>query len=97
MGKTSPAIASDLSHGDQRRPRLVAQVTSGTLGSASKVILERLGLFESYHSVQSVTLANLKKDIEQGQADKPAGRVAPLDIEDIKAEGRRQRSLKTSG
>jgi len=76
---------------------LVAQVTSGTLGLANKVIRERLGLFESYHSVQSVTLANLRKDIEQGHASKRARRVALLDIEDIKAKGRRQRSAKANG
>lgn len=33
-----------------------------------------------------------KADIEQGQADKRAGRVAPLDIEAIKAEGRKLRA-----
>jgi antitoxin ParD1/3/4 len=66
-------------------------------GSASEVIREALRLFESYQSVQSATLANLKADIEQGQADKRAGRVAQLNIEGIKAEGRRQRSTKAAG
>ena len=33
-------------------------------------------------------------DIEQGQADKRAGRVAPLNIEAIKAEGRKLRAAK---
>ena len=41
--------------------------------------------------------ADLKNDIEQGQADKQAGRVGPLDIEGIQAEGRRRRSAKANG
>jgi hypothetical protein len=41
--------------------------------------------------------ADLKNDIEQGQADKQAGRVGPLNIEGIKAEGRRRRSAKANG
>jgi len=66
-------------------------------GSASEVIREALRLFEAYQSVQSANLANLQRDIEQGQADKRAGRVAPLNIESIKAEGRKQRSPKAVG
>lgn len=77
--------------------RVRAHVASGMFGSASEVIREALRLFESYQSVQSATLANLKADIEQGQADKRAGRVAPLNIQGIKAEGRRQRSAKAAG
>ena len=61
-------------------------------GSASEVIREALRLFESYQSVQGATLAALKADIEQGLADKRAGRVAPLNIDAIKEEGRKQRS-----
>ena len=41
--------------------------------------------------------ANLKYDIEQGQADKQSGRVGPLNIKGIQAEGRRQRSAKANG
>ena len=77
--------------------RVRAHVASGMFGSASEVIREALRLFESYQSVQSATLANLKADIEQGQADKRAVRVAPLDITGIRAEGRRQRLAKGSG
>ena len=77
--------------------RVRAHVASGMFGSASEDIREALRLFEAYQSVQSATLANLKKDIEQGQADKRAGRVAPLNIESIKAEGRKQRSPRAVG
>ena len=44
---------------------------------------------------QGAVLAALKVDIEQGKADKLAGRVAPLNIDAIKAEGRKQRSART--
>ena len=77
--------------------RVRAHVVSGMFGSASEVIREALRLFEAYQSVQSAALANLQRDIEQGQADKRAGRVAPLNIESIKAEGRKQRSSKAVG
>ena len=40
---------------------------------------------------QGAVLAALKVDIEQGQADKHAGRVAALKLDAIKAEGRKQR------
>ena len=76
--------------------RVRAHVASGMFGSASEVIREALRLFESYQSVQGAALATLKVDIEQGQADKRAGRVAPLNIDAIKAEGRNQRSARTA-
>jgi hypothetical protein len=49
---------------------------------------------ESYQSVQGTALAALKADIELGQADKRAGRVAPLNIDTIKAESRKQQSAR---
>ena len=74
--------------------RVRAHVASGMFGSASEVIREALRLFESYHSVQGAALAALQADIEQGQADKRAGRVAPLNIDGLKAEGRKQLSAR---
>ena len=76
--------------------RVRAHVASGMFGSASEVIREALRLFESYQSVQGAALATLKADIEQGQEDKRAGRVAPLNIDTIKAEGRKQRSARAA-
>ena len=76
--------------------RVRAHVASGMFGSASEVIREALRLFESYQSVQGAALATLKADIEQGQADKRVGRVAPLNIDAIKAEGRKQRSARSA-
>ena len=76
--------------------RVRAHVASGMFGSASEVIREALRLFESYQSVQGATLAALKADIEQGQADKLAGRVTLLNMDAIKAEGRKQRSAQAA-
>ena len=74
--------------------RVRAHVSSGLFGSASEVIREALRLFESYQSVQGATLAALKADLEKGQADKRAGRVAPLNIDAIKADGRNLRAAR---
>ncbi|MDD4942250.1 MAG: hypothetical protein PHQ13_01770 [Rhodoferax sp.] len=49
---------------------------------------------EYYQSLQGAALASLRADIEQGQAEKRARRVAPLNIDAIKAEGRKQRSAR---
>ena len=77
--------------------RVRAHVASGMFGSASEVIREALRLFESYQSVQSTALAALKKDIEQGQADRHAGRVSPLNVAALKVEGRKKRSANAQG
>ena len=74
--------------------RVRAHVASGMFGSASEVVREALRLFESYQSVQGATLAALKADIEQGQADKRAGRVAELDVNAIKAKGKKLRAAR---
>lgn len=74
--------------------RVRAHVASGMFGSASEVVREALRLFESYQSVQGATLAALKADIEQGHADKRAGRVAVLDVNAIKAKGKKLRTAR---
>ena len=71
--------------------RVREHVASGLYGSASEVIREALRLFETYQSVQQSRLAELKANIEQGVADVKAGRVSPVNMVDIKAEGRRRR------
>lgn len=68
--------------------RVRQHVESGLYSSASEVIREALRLFEAYQGVQSANLAALKGDIAAGMADIRAGRVRPLDIEDIKRRGR---------
>jgi hypothetical protein len=60
-----------------------------------KIVAEPYRDIDFTGAKQGAVLAALKVDIEQGKADKLAGRVAPLNIDAIKAEGRKQRSART--
>ena len=84
-------MALNVSLPKELEARVREHVASGLYGSASEVIREALRLFEAYQSVQQARLAALKADIAQGFADVEAGRVSPVDMADIKAEGRRLR------
>ena len=84
-------MAINVSLPKELEDRVREHVASGLYGSASEVIREALRLFETYHSVQQTRLAALKADIDQGFADIEAGRVSPVNMEDIKTEGRRLR------
>lgn len=72
--------------------RVREHVASGLYGSASEVVREALRLFEAYQSVKTSTLVALKADLETGMADLQAGRVAPMDMATIKAQGRARRT-----
>jgi antitoxin ParD1/3/4 len=74
--------------------RVREHVASGLYSSASEVIREALRLFEAYHLAQQVHLNALKADIDRGIADMNAGRVAPVDMADIKLQGRRVRDAR---
>ncbi len=84
-------MALNVSLPKELEARVREHVASGLYGSASEVIREALRLFETYQSVQQSRLAALKADIDQGFEDLQAGRVSPLNMADIKAEGRRLR------
>jgi len=84
-------VAINVSLPKELEDRVREHVASGLYGSASEVIREALRLFETYHSVQQTRLAALKADIDQGFADIEAGRVSPVNMVDIKTEGRRLR------
>lgn len=56
-----------------------------------KIVAEPYRNIDFTGAKQGAVLAALKVDIEQGQVDKRARRVAPLKLDAIKAEGRRQR------
>lgn len=68
--------------------RVREHVASGLYGSASEVVREALRLFEAFQDVQAASLATLRADIAQGLKDVEAGRVGPLALDDIKAQGR---------
>ena len=82
-------MAINVSLPKELEDRVREHVASGLYGSASEVIREALRLFETYHSVQQTRLAALKADIDLGFADIEAGRVSPVNMVDIKTEGRR--------
>ena len=84
-------MALNVSLPKELEARVREHVASGLYGSASEVIREALRLFETYQSVRQARLAALKADIDQGLADIEAGRVSPVNVADIKAEGRRRR------
>ena len=67
--------------------RVRQHVASGLYGSASEVIREALRLFEAYQSLQAANLAQLQSDLAKGLADVQAGRVGPVDMAAIKAQG----------
>lgn len=71
-------------------------MASGLYGSASEVVREALRLFEAYRSVKTSTLVALKAHLEKSVADRQAGRVVPMDMGAIKAEGRARRSKQVS-
>jgi antitoxin ParD1/3/4 len=74
--------------------RVREHVASGMYGSASEVIREALRLFENYQSVQQTQLAGLRADIAKGVTDMQSGKVGPVDMADIRAEGRRLRQIR---
>jgi len=76
--------------------RVREHVASGLYGSASEVIREALRLFEAYQTVQAASLASLQADIKKGLTDVRAGRVGPVDIDAIKAQGRAAMKAKAS-
>lgn len=74
---------------EELEKKVRAHVASGMYGSASEVIREALRVFEAYQSVRISTLESLKADVEHGLQDQKAGRVGELDVDAIKAEGRK--------
>jgi antitoxin ParD1/3/4 len=70
---------------------IAEKVKGGFYASASEVIREGLRLLKQYDEVQRMKLRQLRADIEKGIASLDSGKGKPLDIEAIKAEGRRRR------
>jgi antitoxin ParD1/3/4 len=70
------------------------KVESGLYSSASEVIREGLRLLKQYDEMQRVKLQQLRKDIRQGLESLDNGKGKTLDIEAIKAEGRKLRKAK---
>ena len=65
------------------------KVESGEYPSVSEVICEGLRLLKERDDRSARRLEELRREIAIGLQEADRGEVAPLDIENIKAEGRR--------
>ena len=64
-----------------------AKVESGLYNSASEVLRDALRLLEERDQLRSVRLEELRREIQKGI---DSGDATPLDIEEIKANGRKR-------
>jgi len=69
---------------------LISQkVATGMYHSASEVIREALRLLNEHDALRQIHHEELRREIAIGMEEIKRGKVAPLDIEDIKAKGRK--------
>jgi antitoxin ParD1/3/4 len=66
------------------------RIESGKYTSANEVIGEALRLLDHSDAIQQYQLEELRREIAIGLAEADRGELAPLDVEAIKAEGRRR-------
>lgn len=66
------------------------KVEKGMYNSASEVVREALRLLEERDALQAMKLEALRKDIHQGLESLDNGAGKPLDMEAIKAKGRKR-------
>jgi antitoxin ParD1/3/4 len=64
-----------------------SKVDSGLYNSASEVMREALRLLEERDQLRNVRLEELRREIQKGL---DSGDATPLDMEEIKASGRRR-------
>jgi antitoxin ParD1/3/4 len=64
------------------------RVESGRYNNASEVMRDALRALEAREKAEAAQLAWLRAEVQKGIDDVAAGRVGPLDIEEIIAEGR---------
>lgn len=73
-----------------------AKVAGGRYNNASEVVREALRTMEAREKAEADHLAWLRAEIQKGDDDIAAGRVHPLDIEAIIAEGRSRNRRKAA-
>jgi antitoxin ParD1/3/4 len=67
-----------------------AKVATGKYASANEVVREALELLDERERTRQARIQKLRQEAAQGLEDIEQGRVGPLNIEEIKAEGRRR-------
>jgi antitoxin ParD1/3/4 len=70
------------------------KVESGLYNSASEVVREALRLLSDQDELKKIRLEELRGDINKGLDSLRRGQRKPMDIEAVKAEGRKQLSAK---
>jgi antitoxin ParD1/3/4 len=65
------------------------KIETGRYHSASEVVREALRLLEEHDQLRQIRLKELRKDIQAGLE---SGKSIPLDVEEIKKEGRKRLS-----
>ncbi|RPH54640.1 type II toxin-antitoxin system ParD family antitoxin [bacterium] len=74
--------------------RLVQEkVASGLYNSASEVVREALRILKERDEMRSLALEDLRREIAAGLDELDRGEAEVLDIEAIKAEGRRRMAV----
>jgi antitoxin ParD1/3/4 len=73
-----------------------AKVQSGVYPTENEVVREALRLLRERDRIREIRLAELRHEIELGLEDSRRGDVAPLDIEAIKADGRKKMAERQS-
>jgi antitoxin ParD1/3/4 len=72
-------------------------VSSGTYYSASEVVRDSLRLLKEQEELKKIRIEELKSEILKGYEQSRRGESKPLDIEEIKGEGRRRLAEKRNG
>ncbi len=70
------------------------KVATGMYHSASEVVREGLRLLREHDELKRIRTEDLRRDIRVGLEQSKRGESAPLDVEAIKAEGRRRAGRK---
>jgi len=71
-------------------------VDDGEYASTSEVVREAVRAWKTRRQLMQGELAALRADIHQGLADLAAGRVEPVDVEAIIAQGRAQLAARSN-